>query len=187
MKKGFTLIELLVVIAIVSLLSSVVLSSLNSAREKSRDARRYSDLAQIRSALELYRNDNGAYPVTANWRGECSSFGGYTADSVIPGLVPTYIKELPSDPSMTNPNLNCYVYRSVPANSGVDYKLLDYNVVAMSNPPMALVDPRRNTYRAWANNDPCLTAIAPPIGTGTGPINSSRTLAVWSGTGSQCW
>ncbi|HEU5114784.1 MAG TPA: LamG domain-containing protein [Candidatus Paceibacterota bacterium] len=34
MKKGFTLIELLVVISIVSLLSSVVLSSLNSARAK---------------------------------------------------------------------------------------------------------------------------------------------------------
>ncbi len=36
MKRGFTLIELLVVISIVSLLSSVVLSSLNTAREKAR-------------------------------------------------------------------------------------------------------------------------------------------------------
>ena len=36
--KGFTLIELLVVISIISLLSSVVLSSLNSAREKARVA-----------------------------------------------------------------------------------------------------------------------------------------------------
>jgi prepilin-type N-terminal cleavage/methylation domain-containing protein len=35
-KKGFTLIELLVVISIVSLLSSVVLSALNTSREKAR-------------------------------------------------------------------------------------------------------------------------------------------------------
>lgn len=38
MKRGFTLIELLVVISIISLLSSVVLSSVNSARDKARVA-----------------------------------------------------------------------------------------------------------------------------------------------------
>lgn len=47
MKKGFTLVELLVVIAIIALLSTLSVVALNSARAKSRDARRLSDIRQI--------------------------------------------------------------------------------------------------------------------------------------------
>jgi type II secretion system protein G len=61
-QKGFTLIELLVVIAIIGLLASVVLLALNSARSKSRDAKRVADIRQIQSALELYYNDCNIYP-----------------------------------------------------------------------------------------------------------------------------
>lgn len=57
-KKGFTLIELLVVIAIIGILSAIGLVSLNGAREKARDSKRESDLAQIKSAMALYYDDN---------------------------------------------------------------------------------------------------------------------------------
>jgi len=53
MKKGFTLIELLVVIAIIGILSSVVLASLNTARDKAGDAAVKSNLANIRAQAEL--------------------------------------------------------------------------------------------------------------------------------------
>ncbi|MDB5259082.1 MAG: hypothetical protein JWO73_290 [Candidatus Taylorbacteria bacterium] len=57
--RGFTLIELLVVISIVSLLSSIVLASLTSARAKSRDTQRMRNFHEIQTALQLYATDNG--------------------------------------------------------------------------------------------------------------------------------
>lgn len=62
-KKGFTLVEMLVVISIIGILSSFAVVSLNSARQKARDALRKGDMAQLRTALNLYYDDNNyQYP-----------------------------------------------------------------------------------------------------------------------------
>jgi prepilin-type N-terminal cleavage/methylation domain-containing protein len=57
-KRGFTLMELLVVIAIIGILASVVLASLNSARNKGADAAIKSNLNNARSQAELYYDNN---------------------------------------------------------------------------------------------------------------------------------
>jgi prepilin-type N-terminal cleavage/methylation domain-containing protein len=60
--KGFTLVELLVVISIISFLSSIVLASLNTAREKARISAVNSELMELAKGLEVYKLNHGSYP-----------------------------------------------------------------------------------------------------------------------------
>lgn len=97
---GFTLIELLVVISIISLLSSVVLASLNSARSKAQDARRKSDIVQIQRALELYYDQNGQYPISGgavNPNASWSNSGDSSWATLETSLKP-YLPKLSIDP-----------------------------------------------------------------------------------------
>jgi type II secretion system protein G len=115
-KRGFTLIELLVVIAIIGLLASIVLASLNSARKKSRDARRLADLKQLQNALELYANDNGGnYPNSASTAPVSTALSA----ALVSGGT-TYIAALPGDPLGGS---YVYNYKSNAASNSTAYCL----------------------------------------------------------------
>ncbi len=66
-KRGFTLIELLVVIAIIGILASVVLASLNTARDKGSNSAVKGALAQVRAQAELF------YDIGRTYTGMCGN------------------------------------------------------------------------------------------------------------------
>lgn len=115
---GFTLIELLVVIAIIGLLSTLAVIALQSAREKSRDQIRLSDLKQVQTALELHYTDKNEYPiepkgiVLGSSNASClNTAKGFTRQ----GCSDPHMANVPSDPADFR-----YIYKSP---SGTTYSI----------------------------------------------------------------
>ena len=73
--RGFTLIELLVVIAIIGVLSSVILASLNSARDRAKNAKAKQEILQIARAVDAARVTSGKDTlgsITGSYCSRCS-------------------------------------------------------------------------------------------------------------------
>ncbi|MCL5434895.1 MAG: type II secretion system protein GspG [Patescibacteria group bacterium] len=94
-KKGFTLVELLIVVAIIGVLATLLMVNFVGVRQRARDAQRKSDLRQIQSALEIYRADNSAYPLTVSGLNS-----GCPASFTYNGT--TYMQKVPCDPLGTS-------------------------------------------------------------------------------------
>jgi general secretion pathway protein G len=101
-KRGFTLLELLVSMTIIAVLTAIGIVSYSSVNKRSRDVKRKSDLEQVRSALEMYRADNGAYP---NIGSGFLDAQGLDTDLVDSGYTP----QVPDDPS----DDNAYYYDAI--------------------------------------------------------------------------
>ena len=62
LQRGFTLLELLVVMTIVGILAAIAVPALRDSPQRAREAALREDLFTMRSVIDQYHGDKGAYP-----------------------------------------------------------------------------------------------------------------------------
>src|SRR6476660_6819196 len=67
--RGYSLIELLTVVAIISILISLLVTAVGSAKEAARQSHAKSDLSQLVAAVRAYYLAYGVYPVRRDQEG----------------------------------------------------------------------------------------------------------------------
>ena len=120
--SAFTLVELLVVIAIIGLVATLSVLALANSRINARDSKRFSDIKQIQTALELFYSDAGRYPTSAE-------FGSGRLEYLTAGATSTYISQIPAAPAQNDGDCsgsdNSYNYQ--PSADGSTY-VIDFCV-----------------------------------------------------------
>lgn len=79
-KQGFTIVELLIVIVVIGILATITVVAYNGIQGRALDSRRLSDARAIIKALEMYKINNGSYPIVAT-SGAGSFNGGWESSA----------------------------------------------------------------------------------------------------------
>ncbi len=70
-QDGFTLVELLIVVIILAILAAIIVPQFSATTDDAKQSAYDSNLANIRSAIDLYRQQHSAYPGAAASTGTC--------------------------------------------------------------------------------------------------------------------
>jgi len=129
-KKGFTLIELLVVIAIIGILSAVVLTSLNSTRNKASASSYVQTFVQFEKAFMLKFFNASIFPTDTDIdnNGNIVNIFNNGSSTFFDGLIDDFELDLPAtrfvydndDNDSPKNNLDCTTAGSTPNFNGVN-------------------------------------------------------------------
>jgi general secretion pathway protein G len=74
-QDGFTLVELLIVVIILAILAAIIVPQFSAATDDATQSAYDTNIANIRAAIDLYRQQHNAYPGAATSTGACSPPG----------------------------------------------------------------------------------------------------------------
>lgn len=131
-KNGFTKIEILIIASIVGILGITAVVAVTTARSRTRDAVRMSDVRQIQTGLEVYFIDHNTYPQALepialgtpttgclSEQGFSSSCSGGLYLEFVPGAPTSGLNEL----SSCSDRSNAYCYVAENGNYRISFEL----------------------------------------------------------------
>ncbi len=145
-RRGVTLIEMLTVVSIIGLLATIGNASYSEVRRLGRDVRRFSDMKQIQTALELYFASHNYYPSDGAPGEEGIILGGSGANALddARGWTRTPAGIIYTRITLGNPGPNGlpYIYRSLDAEGrDCDANCASYEIVFATEGKMAEYEP----------------------------------------------
>ena len=142
-QKGFTLIELMIVVAIIGILAAVAIPQYQDYTVKAKLSKVTGVAAPIKTALALYNQEQGGFPITADpW----TTIGLSTS--------PTATNEVAAYAwtGVTNP---------VGANTGLELTLTNVKAATVDNGTITMTPAVGSTAIVWTNK--CNGALTDPI------------------------
>ncbi|MGI9232624.1 MAG: prepilin-type N-terminal cleavage/methylation domain-containing protein [Woeseiaceae bacterium] len=74
-QDGFTLVELLIVVIILAILAAIIVPQFSAATDDANQSAYDTNIANVRAAIDLYRQQHNAYPGAVTSTGTCTPTG----------------------------------------------------------------------------------------------------------------
>ena len=98
--RGFSLTELMIAVSIIGSVGTLAGAQIDDILPMARDAQRKANVRQVQTALNLFYDDHGQYPITT--ASEPTAQGWQLIKDILESPSETYVPEMPHDPLDTD-------------------------------------------------------------------------------------